>query len=122
MTEVVRLSDDRTRILVHSEGPPSLEEMKQTLARIVELRRQHHIDNVLVDARARTGQPSILDIYEGGELLASMLGADARVAVVVGEIAPEHTFFENVAFNRSASVAYFQEYDRALAWLAHGYR
>ncbi|HET7778893.1 MAG TPA: hypothetical protein VFL07_10085, partial [Rudaea sp.] len=64
MTEVVRLSDDGTMILVHSEGAPSLGEMKQTLARIAELRQEHRVDRILVDSRARTNQPSILDLYE----------------------------------------------------------
>lgn len=118
MAEAVRLSDDGTRILVHSEGAPSLGEMRRTLARIVELRREHAIDRILVDSRARTGQPSILEIYEGGELLAGMLGADVRVAILVGEIAAGHTFFENVAFNRGGAVAYFQDHDEALDWLA----
>lgn len=122
MTEVVRLSDDGTMILVHSEGAPSLDEMKRTLARIVELRREHHIDRILVDSRARTGQPSILDIYEGGELLASMLGGEPRVAVLVGEIAGGHVFFENVTFIRGSVVAYFEDYDKALGWLAQGAR
>ena len=118
MTETVRLSDDATRILVCSEGAPSLGEMKRTLAKIVELGLEHHIDRVLVDSRARTGQPPILEIYEGGELLASTLGADIRVAILVGEVAAGHTFFENVAFNRGSTVAYFQDHEEALDWLA----
>lgn len=117
MTEEVGLSTDGTCILVRSEGPPSLDEMKRTLARIAELREQHRIDRILVDSRARSGQPSVLDIYEGGELLAGALRGEARIAVLVGEIAVEHTFFENVAFNRGAVVAYFQDHDKALAWL-----
>ncbi|HSE12547.1 MAG TPA: hypothetical protein VLB69_07925 [Rudaea sp.] len=118
MTETVCLSDDGTRIFVHSEGTPSLGEMKRTLEKIAGLRREHRVDRVLVDSRARTGQPSILEIYEGGELLAGMLGADVRIAILVGEIAAGHTFFENVAFNRGCAVAYFQDHDEALDWLA----
>lgn len=118
MTETVGLSDDRTIILVRSDGAPSVGEMKRTIAKIVELRREHRIGRVLVDSRARTVQPSILDIYEGGELLASMLGGEPRVAVLVGEIAPGHTFFQNVTFNRGSVVAYFQDYAKAVQWLA----
>src|SRR3990172_3215232 len=93
MTEEVRISPDGTYILVRSAGPPSLGEMKQTLARIVELRRDHEIDEVLVDSRARTGQPSVADIYNGGELLAKALGSGTRVAVLVNELISDHTFF-----------------------------
>ena len=120
MTEIVRLSDDGTMILVHSEGAPSLSEMKRTLARIAELRQEHGIDRILVDSRARTGQPSSLEIYAGGELLANMLGDQPRVAVLVGEIAGGHVFFEEVAFIRGSAVAYFQEYDKAVRWLVQG--
>jgi len=120
MTEVVRLSDDGTMILVHSEGAPSLGEMKQTLARIAELRQEHRVDRILVDSRARTNQPSILDLYEGGELLASMLGGEPRIAILVGQIASGHVFFRDVTFIRGSAVAYFQDYDKALGWLAQG--
>ena len=79
MTEEVRVSPDGTHILVRSAGPPSLGEMKRTLARIVELRRDQEIDKVLIDSRARSGQPSMADIYNGGELLAKTLGYRTRV-------------------------------------------
>ena len=122
MTEEVRVSPDGTHILVRSAGPPSLGEMKQTLARIVELRRDHEIDEVLVDSRGRSGQPSVADIYNGGELLAKALGSRTRVAVLVGELTADHSLFENVAVNRGSIVAYFQQEDFALRWLSQNDR
>ena len=122
MTEEVRVSPDGTHILVRSAGPPSLGEMKRTLARIVELRRDHEIDKVLVDSRARTGQPSVPDIYDGGELLAKALGSGTRVAVLINELMADHTLFENVAVNRGSIVAYFQQEDFALRWLSQNDR
>lgn len=117
MTEEVRLSSDGTWISVRSEGAPSLAEMKQTLARIAELRRIHQVDKVLVDSRARSAQPSVIDIHDGGELLASMLGSSVRVAIVVAELASGHKFFQDVAYLQGSIVAYFQDYDAALRWL-----
>jgi hypothetical protein len=117
MAETVRVSPDGTYILVRSEGPPSLDEMMRTLSTIVEFRRDRGIDKILVDSRARSGQPSVPDIYRGGVALAENLGPGTRVAVLVSEHAPGHKLFENVAVNRGAVVAYFQQEDPALRWL-----
>jgi hypothetical protein len=118
MTEEVRISADGTSILVFSAGLPCLDEMKRTLATIVELRRTHGIDNIFVDSRGRVGQPETIDLYQGGEMLSQQLGADARVAVLVRKLVPEHGFFENVAVNRGASVAFFEDEQAALEWLS----
>ena len=91
--------------------------MTQTLAKLAALRVDHGIDKVLVDSRARSGQPSALDIYRGGKLLAEKLGPRTRIAVLVGRIEGDHTLFENVAVNRGAVVAFFQQEALALQWL-----
>ena len=118
MTEEVRISPDATHIVVTSTGAPSLAEMQQTLATIAQLRAEHGVDKVLVDSRARSGQPSVSEIYRGGELLADALGTSARIAVLVGRLERDHTFFENVAVNRGAVIAYFQSEELALRWLS----
>jgi hypothetical protein len=117
MAEEIRVSPDGTCILISSVGPPSLGELEQTLSQIAELRLDHRIDKVLVDSRARSGQPSVSDIYRGGELLAEKLGSAARIAVLVGRLEGDHTLFENVAINRGAVVTYFQHEELALRWL-----
>ena len=117
MSEEIRISPDGTHVLITSMGPPSLREMTQTLSKLAELRRDHRIDKVLVDSRARTGQPPVSDIYRGGELLAKSMGRGTRIAVLVGQIEGDHTLFENVALNRGAVVAFFQREDLALRWL-----
>ncbi len=122
MAEEVRISPDGTCILVRSVGSPSLGEMKQTLSRIVELRRDHKIDKVLVDSRTRSVQPSVPDIYGGGKLLANALGSGTRIAVLVSELMADHMLFENVAVNRGAVVAYFQHEELALRWLSQNDR
>jgi hypothetical protein len=117
MAEEIRISPDGTYILVSSVGSPSLGEMMQTLSKIAELRRDHSIDKVLVDSRTRSGQPPVADLYRGGELLAEKLGFGTRIAVLVSQLAADHTLFENVAVNRGVIVAYFQHEDVALRWL-----
>lgn len=118
MAEHVRISPDGTHILIASEGPPSLAEMAQTLSKLAQLRLEHGIDKVLVDSRARSGQPSLVDIYRGGELLARSLGPGVRIAVLVGQIEGSHTLFEDVAVNRGAVVAFFQQEQPAVEWLS----
>lgn len=117
MPEDIRLSPDATHFVVTSAGPPSLDELTQTLARLAELRRQHQIDKILVDSRARNGQPSVSSIYRGGELLAERFGLGTRVAVLVRRIEGDHRLFENVAVNRGATVAFFDDKESALGWL-----
>lgn len=122
MAEDIRLSPDGTHILVTSVGPPSLGEMAQTLAKLAQLRLEHRIDKVLIDSRARSGQPSASDIYRGGELLAQTLGPGMRIAVLVGQIEGSHSLFEDVAVNRGAAVAFFQHEQLALSWLLENER
>jgi hypothetical protein len=118
MTEEVRISPDARCIMVRSTGAPSLGEMKRTLGAIAELRRSHGIDRILVDSRGRDAQPPIADLYQGGEMLARDLGSRARIAVLVLGHAPEHAFFENVAVNRGAHVAFFEDEAAAVRWLS----
>lgn len=117
MTETLSISPDETYIRVHSSGSPSLDEMQQTLAEILELSHEYGINAVLVDSRGRSGQPPLTDIYSGGETLAETLGSQIRVAVLVKKLLDDHTFFENVAVNRGADLAYFEDEDAALSWL-----
>jgi len=117
MTEHVGISADGTHILVRSSGPASLDEMLQTLAAIAQLRRTHGIDMILVDSRTRSGELSVADTFRGGELLAERLGLGARVAVLVSELTSRHSFFEDVATNRGATLEYFLEEDAARRWL-----
>jgi len=117
MAEDIRISPDGTHILVTSVGPPSLGEMERTLSKLSELRLEHGIDKVLVDSRARSGQPPVADIYRGGELIARTLGPGTRIAVLVGRIEDDHNLCENVAVNRGAVVAFFQQEQLALNWL-----
>ena len=118
MPEEVRVSPDGSRILVTSSGQPSLEEMKRTLAKLEELRRQHGIDRILVDSRARSSQPSMSEIFRGAELLAEKLGRRVRVAVLAGKPDADHEFFATTATNRGTAVRFFTSEDPALAWLA----
>jgi hypothetical protein len=117
MAEDIRLSPDGTHILVSSVGPPSLDELAQTLSKLAQLRLNHRVDKVLVDSRARSGQPSVAAIYSGGKLLAETLGPGMRIAVLVGQIERDQSLFENVAVNRGAAIAFFQHEQQALSWL-----
>jgi len=118
MAEDVRVSADGTRVLVVSSGAPSLEEMGRTLSKIAELRRDYKIGSVLVDSRARRGQPSVAEIFAGGKLLAETLGPGIRIAVLVSDVTADHTLFEDVAVNRGGTVAFFSDEQLAAQWLS----
>lgn len=117
MPETVCLSPLGTYVLVRCDGTPSPGEMRQTLAKISRPLRNHIMNKVPVDSRARPDEPSISETYRGAELLANVLGSSARVAVL-NKITADHEFFEDVATNRDATVAYFKDEDASLDWLS----
>lgn len=117
MTEQVELAPDRSCIRVVSSGMPSLSEMRRTIEAIAALRRAHGLSRVLVDSRSRSGQPAVADLFQGGELLARELGPGTRIAILVAGREPGHEFFENVAINRGASLAFFVDEREAVNWL-----
>ena len=117
MAEDIQISPDATHLMVTSVGPPSMGEMERTLSRLSELRREHGIDKIMVDSRARRGQPPVYDIYRGGELIAKTLGRDTRIAVLVEHIEGDHNMFEDVAINRGATIRFFSDEHLARNWL-----
>lgn len=120
MAEKVSLSSDGKYIRVFSEGPPSLGEMKETVSRILEIRREYRIEKVLVDSRNRDGQPSVSELYQGGEWVAEKLGPGTRIAILTKEMTEDHSLFENIAVNRGASISFFRDEHLALVRLLKG--
>ena len=118
MTETLSISPGDRYIRIHSTGRPSLDEMKRTLSELLDLSHQCGINTVLVDSRERSEHPPLVDIYSGGEAVANTLKGDYRVAVLVRKLSADHAFFENVAVNRGADLAYFEDEDAALRWLS----
>jgi hypothetical protein len=117
MAEDISFAPGRTHVVVTSRGPPSLDEMKQTLSALAQIRFLTGIDKVVVDSRARSGQPSTADLYRGAELLAESLGPGMRIAVLVARVEGDHDFFAKVCVHRGAIVAFFQDEQAALGWL-----
>ena len=117
MAEDVSIADDGTCIVVLSPGKPSPDEMRRTLVRIKALGREHSVDRVLVDASRRDALPPISILHDGARMLAAALGPAVRVAVLVNAVTDEHRYFENVAINEGADIAYFLDRDAAHAWL-----
>jgi len=117
MSEVVRLSDDGNCIHVRSDGEPSLDELRQSLSAIQDLRLAHGIDRVLVDSRARSAVPPMPELLEGGRALAQMLGSRVRVAVLVQVPSDDHMYFRLSALHRGGQVNYFLDEASALQWL-----
>ena len=117
MPEDVSLSSDGTYILVQSTGAPSLKEMEQTLSKIKGLIEENQVNRVLVDSRSRRQQPPLFEIYSGAEMLVKMLGGRIHIALLVNQVEEDHAFFETVAINRGADIAYFREKETALHWL-----
>jgi hypothetical protein len=117
MPEEVSISEDGKYILIRSHGEPSLEHLEQALHEVMEIHRQRRIDKALVDSRGRESLPRTVDGFEGGALLARVVGYHIRFAVVVSHSPGAHQLFENVAVNRGAYVRFFENMESAREWL-----
>lgn len=80
--------------------------------------RKLGISKVVIDARGMTGNPSITDRFELGELLAKQAGARVAVAIVDSalRVLPDR-FLETVAVSRGACVKVTTDVAEALAWI-----
>lgn len=117
MVENIRISSDKSHVFISVDGKPSLRELKKTISKLVEIRTSYEIDKLLVDSRSQSRHPPMSHIYDGAIFLADMLKGKFRIAILVTSIDKNHSFFEDVALNRGATLHFFQREEAACAWL-----
>jgi hypothetical protein len=117
MAEEVSIPEEGDYVLIRSYGGPSMEHLEQALHEVVKIHRERGIDKALVDSRGRELFPRVFEEFEGGILLASIVGHHVKFAVVVSHSPSAHRFFENVAVNRGAYVRFFENMESAREWL-----
>ena len=117
MTEQLRLDEARGIVIVDSSGKISLEQIRETMEKVLALCAERGFHKTLVDARKQDGLPSITELYE----IASNIPRDIRVALLGIGGGPNEDglrFLETVAKNTGLEVRVFFEEDEALRWLA----
>lgn len=117
MPEKIALLEDLQIYRIDSYGDVSIEDMKQSLAQLVEMQRESGLRRVLVDATKETSLPPAGPLYEfGSELAKTVAHLTFAIAVAPG-LARDLGFIETVTRNRGMQVRVFDSVDAALAWL-----
>ena len=92
-------------------------EMRASLETVMQLRREHGITRVFVDASKQISMPSTVPIFQFGSELASTV-RDMKFAVYFSpDVGHGMSFLEDVAVNRGVQVKRFETADAALEWL-----
>lgn len=124
MPATLSISEDSTYMLVTIVGSFTLPLAREMLDDLVRLQAATGVMKVLVDARQQAAPLDMMEAYEVGHVLTQKPLRTLVFAVIIPVPLTEYHFLETVAVNRGVNIRYFDDYDRALAWLrgppAHG--
>jgi hypothetical protein len=101
---------------VNTVGPYSLELDLSTIREIAEICSCDNPDKVLVDLRKINTNISIMDRYDIGVEVSSVMRPEIRVAAVT-RLNLINYMGETVATNRGAKLKVFSKIEKALEWL-----
>lgn len=112
-----------THILVTGTGNYDLAEVERALDKVLAVASAHQQPKILIDVRKMTGNLSLAQRYEFGEMIAKLYsrqppGSFCLIAVVGNEplLDAEH-FGETVAVNRGVPYTATMDMQEALDWL-----
>ena len=96
-------------------SPESNETMWTTLAQAC---RKYKCLRVLAEGPTQTRKVTSMDAYKSGAQAAESIPG-LKLAICIYEYTPDGTtqFFKNVAYNRGATIEFFNDKQKALAWL-----
>jgi len=117
MVEQVTLARNNQLIVVHSNGPFSVVEVKLAITKIKYIYDKLGIDKVLVDRRNREELPNSEQYLEAGDYLAKHTQGKLMFAVLTSLDPELHNFFKSAMEIRGVSLEYFNEESDALRWL-----
>ena len=118
MADQITVSACKQYLVVRSDGPIDVEEMKITISNIDAKCKELGIDKVLVDSRERkTVEPSKDQLMEIGMFLADWTRGKIQFAILVRFKPSIHDFFKAVTEFSGAVVNFFEEESSALSWL-----
>ncbi len=118
MPTTLRMSDDSTYILATITETFTLPLARALLDDLVRMLASTGATKVLVDARQQAAPLEMMEAYEIGHGLTQKPLRAITFAVVIPVPLTEYHFLETVAVNRGVNIRYFDDYDRALAWLS----
>jgi hypothetical protein len=113
----VTVSSDSQYILVSTAHDRTVDDIRRSLDRVLELHQAHGIRRVLVDARGPHGPLTLGDAYDIGKLVAERVQGRLRLAIVLRQATDMHRLFETVTVNRGTPIQVFTAYDEAERWL-----
>ena len=95
-----------------------LENARKVIERLGPLCQKHAVSQVLLDVRGISGEVTVVDRYELGELFGSALPHGLRVAILATEsmVLPDR-FIQTVANNRGGNILVTTDPGEAAGWL-----
>ena len=105
------------------QGDFSLSETKEIIAETIQIAKEQNCFLVLTDMREATMKLSMVEIYEFPKMLTAIFTSSGlssyklKRAFVAQKNLKEYIFFETVTLNRSQSIKYFFDMDKARKWL-----
>ncbi len=96
-------------------SPESNEKMWTTLAQVC---RKYKCLRVLAEGSTQQRRVTSMDAFKSGAQAAESIPG-LKLAICIYEYTPDETtqFFKNVAYNRGATIEFFNDKQKALAWL-----
>ena len=114
MPETVAYLDNIDVIKVESFGKTTIDDWKNSLAQVIQIRKETKCSQVLVDARQQNKLLDTMELYEFG----SSLPSEYQFAVITSDNTLNDPYFlETVARNRGKPVQLFRTFKEALGWL-----
>lgn len=120
MPEIVSIDPKHHVILIESTGLICLDDLKQSLASVLEISLQSGLTKVLIDVSCQRSLPSISQLYSFASELTDQTHGMKHAIVVSDQTPKEINFVEAVASNRAAAMHIFTSKDEALLWLNEG--
>lgn len=117
MPATITVSADGTYLLQTVIGVHTPQMQRTVMRELFAQMERTGLRKVLVDARVQQAPIPALDVYAIWEELAPQVPRGAKFAIFVNWELKGLAFSETVAVNRRVNIRFFNDEDRALAWL-----
>ena len=117
MPDDISILEKEGIIYINSKGNIKQDDLVHSYKSVMQIALDNNLDKVLVDTRDQTSLPSLIALYEFGEILSQHF-QHFKHAIVVSPKSPNNLgFIETVSKNRGVNIKIFNSIDLALAWL-----
>jgi len=116
MPDTLKVDNEKEIIEIRSYGTLTKVDMEKSIEGLMELKRKHGIDKVLIDTTKLDSVPNTIEIFE----TMANFPHGFKVAIIIDKnkaIASDIRFGETVAMNRGKNIKVFSNNSSAINWL-----